>query len=136
MAPYPLLTNFDMPTGYIAACRRERSNTALQALNLLNDPVIIEAAQALAFRAIAAEEDPTERLRYVFKLCLARNPDPVEIDWLETSLQEQRMILQSDLKRAQKLFPVELEGIPPEDGAAWVSMSSVLLNLDEFLTRE
>lgn len=136
MAPYPLLTNFDMPTGYIAACRRERSNTALQALNLLNDPVFIEAAQALAFRAIAAEEDPTERLRYVFKLCLARNPDPVEIDWLETSLQEQRMILQSDLKRAQKLFPVELEGIPPEDGAAWVSMSSVLLNLDEFLTRE
>jgi cytochrome c553 len=136
MAPYPLLTNFDMPTGYEAACRRERSNTALQALNLLNDPVFIEAAQALAFRVITTEKDPTERLRHAFKLCLARNPDPIEIDWMQTSLQEQRLILKADPGRARKLFPVEVAGLTPEEGAVWVSMSSVLLNLDEFLTRE
>ena len=136
MAPYPLLTNFDMPTGYEAACRRDRSNTPLQALNLLNDPVFIEAARALAFRTLQAADGTTERLRHAFKLCLARDPDPIETDWLETSLEEQRSILAADPERARKLFPIETAGAPPEEGAAWVGIGSVLLNLDEFLTRE
>ncbi len=136
MAPYPLLTNFDMPTGYVAACRRDRSNTPLQPLNLLNDPVFIEAAQALAVRTLGEVDSTTERLNHAFKLCLARDPDPVETDWLQTSLAEQRSILAADPGRARKLFPVEMAGLAPEEGAAWVGISSVLLNLDEFLTRE
>ena len=136
MAPYPLLTNFDMPNGYDAACRRDRSNSPLQALNLLNDPVFIEAAQALAMRTLGETEATTDRLNHAFKLCLARDPEPVETDWLQTSLEEQRSILAADTKRARILFPIEMAGLPPEEGAAWVGVSSVLLNLDEFLTRE
>jgi len=47
MSPYPQLANFDMPGGYLPVCRRDRSNTALQSLNLLNDPVFFECARAL-----------------------------------------------------------------------------------------
>ena len=51
--PYPLLMNFDAPKSVATQCKREQSNTALQALNLLNDPVFVNAGTALAYRAIA-----------------------------------------------------------------------------------
>ena len=137
MAPYPQLSNFDMPAGYEASCRRSRSNTPLQALNLLNDPVFIEAAQALAARTLSeAPKDVSQRLSYAFWLCLSRDPDPVETDWLSTSFERQKEILASDPERAETLFPIELAGVSRTEGAAWVGVSSVLLNLDEFITRE
>jgi len=137
MAPYPLLTNFDMPAGYVASCRRDRSNSPLQALNLLNDPVFIESAQALAVRTLTeAPGGVAERLNYAFELCVGRQPEPVETDWLQTSFEEQKEILTQDSERAEKLFPLKLAGVSPEEGAAWVGVSSVLLNLDEFITRE
>ena len=137
MAPYPLLTNFDMPAGYVASCRRDRSNSPLQALNLLNDPVFIESAQALAARTLTeAPGGVAERLNYAFELCVGRQPEPVETDWLQTSFEEQKRILAQDSEQAQKLFPLKLASVSPEEGAAWVGVSSVLLNLDEFITRE
>ena len=74
--PYPFLANFDEPDSTLTCTRRRASNTPLQSLNLLNDPVFFEAAQALAWR-LQNEASGTfdERLNYAFKLCLDRKPD-------------------------------------------------------------
>ena len=137
MAPYPLLSAFDMPDTYESSCRRGRTNTPLQALNLLNDPVFVEAAQALAARALTEfGGDRTDRLRQVFRLCLARDPDAAEMDFLETSWDRQHAILERTPDSVEKLFAIELPGVSRIDGATWVALGSALLNLDEFLTRE
>ena len=137
MSPYPLLANFDMPGAYRPACRRGRSNTPLQALNLLNDPVFFEAARALAVRVLTeASRDVNDRLDYAFQLCLARNPDAIERDWLITAVHRQKEILQQNSELAQSTFPINVPGIPRIEAAAWAGASRVLLNLDEFITRE
>jgi hypothetical protein len=107
-APYPLLVNFDAPNGYGALCRRNRSNTPLQALNLLNDPVFVEAARALAVRA-GIEDGGLDR---AFELCLGRKPATDEREWLLAYWKSQ-----------------------PKHMAS-TGLASVLLNLDEFITRE
>lgn len=137
MAPYPLLSAFDMPDTYESACRRGRTNTPLQALNLLNDPVFIEAAQGLAVRAVTEfSGSPSDRLRQLFRLCLAREPEPAEADWLLSSWERHRRILERTPEAVGELFAIELPGVSPLDGAAWVTLGSALLNADEFLTRE
>ena len=137
MAPYPLLTAFDMPDTYESACRRGRTNTPLQALNLLNDPVFLEAAQALAVRAVTEFTGGLgEQLRQVFRLCLARDPEPSELDSLRASWDRQRRILGHTPESVAKLFAIEIPGVSQLDGATWVTLGSAILNLDEFLTRE
>jgi len=137
MSPYPFMTNFDMPPGYSPACYRGRSNTPLQALNLLNDPVFYEAARALAVRILSeSSEDSQDRLNHAFQLCLARLPDPDEQQWLSSAIEHQRQIIKREPELAHATLPVELPGIEPIDAAAWVGASRILLNLDEFITRE
>ena len=137
MSPYPLLGAFDMPDTYESACRRGRTNTPLQALNLLNDPVFLEAAQALAVRVVTEfEESLPERLAKVFRLCFAREPGPSEIDTLQSSWARHRAILERTPESVERLFAFDVPGVDPIDGATWVTLSSALLNLDEFLTRE
>ncbi len=108
--PYPELVNFDAPKSNVPVCLRERSNTSLQALNLLNDPVFVEAAGALAKR-IEAESKGNfpERLNYAFRLTLGREPTEAE-----------SQALRKYWERRQ----------------SWAGLSSILLNLDEFITRE
>jgi hypothetical protein len=121
----------------VAACSRERSNTPLQALNLLNDPVFIEAAQALAVRVI--EESPRdieERLRYAFRLCLARTPRPNELRQLREYFQRQVEIFEAEETSPREFMPVALAASSRVEGAAWTAVASVLMNLDEFITRE
>ena len=78
--PYPMLMAFDAPDATVSCGRRERSNTPLQALTLLNDPVYVEAAEALARRAV--DENPraslVEQLEYAFQLCTGRRPTDTE----------------------------------------------------------
>ena len=137
MFPYPFLANFDMPGGYEAVCRRGRSNSPLQALNLLNDEVFFEAAQAMAFRILAeGPADPQERLEHAFRLCLARSPAPEELEWLETAMRRQSEILEQEQGLARLTLPVEFPGIALSEAASWVGASRILLNLDEFITRE
>ena len=137
MAPYPLLSAFDMPDTYESACRRGRTNTPLQALNLLNDPAFLEAAQALAARIVTEiEGDLGERLREAFRLCLARDPDPTELDTLQTSWKRQREILERAPDSVAKLFALAIPNVSQLDGATWVTLAGALMNLDEFLTRE
>jgi hypothetical protein len=135
--PYPLLANFDAPDATTPSCRRRRSNTPLQALNLLNDPVCLEAAQGLAERILRESPDGFQkRLRYAYELTLARIPDARESERLLSYFEWQKSILRKDQKSAELLFPLRITGTDPAEAAAWVGVSRILLNLDEFLTRE
>jgi Protein of unknown function (DUF1553) len=129
--------------------RRNRSNTPLQALTLLNDQAFFEFAQGLALRILtnsrtstvnkASEAKPTdsERIRYAFRLCLARPPSDFEQERLSALLSQQREDFQSDLGEAHLLVPTNLPSeIESRELAAWTTVARVLLNLDEFITRE
>jgi len=138
MAPYPFLMNFDGAERSVAECSRERSNTPLQALNLLNDPVFHEAAQALARRALTEASGDTfgKRLDYVYRLSLNRLPAADETTRLERYLGDQKALLDASPGAAQKQFPAQLETADANEAAAWTGLAKVLLNLDEFVTRE
>jgi hypothetical protein len=127
--------NFDMPNSFAAVCRRDRSNTPLQALNLLNDPVFYEAAQALAVRTLReAEPGFAARLDRAFLLSLGRKPSPREQERLLGYYTAEQHLL--DRQATAAAFPFEIPGLEAQDGAAWVGVSRVLLNLDQFITRE
>lgn len=136
-APYAQLITFDAPDPVRTCSRRERSNTPLQALTLLNDPVFFEAAQALAARILdEGHGSVADRIRYGFELCTARDPDSEETARLARYFEKQKQILLKDKPSAEALFPNRVEGVDPIDAGAWAALSSVLLNLDEFLSRE
>ena len=136
--PYPFLANFDAPEASTAACSRERSNTPLQALNLLNDPVFFEASQALAARVLweSPRSDFRSRLDHAFRLCLIREATPSEQKRLFVFFVKQRQLLEKDPAAPEALFPAQLAGIDRLEASAWVGLSRVLLNLDEFISRE
>jgi mono/diheme cytochrome c family protein len=135
--PYPLLVNFDVPKATVAVCKRDRSNTPLQALNLLNDPVFLETAQALAVRVVS--EAPAEfrgRLNAAFQFALGRQANEAEYTRLQTYFEKQEAAFAKDEVNAAKLAPAALAGSTRAQVAAWTALASVVLNLDEFITRE
>ena len=136
--PYPTMINFDAPNANMSVCRRDRSNTPLQALDLLNDPVFFEAAQGLAVRVLrnASATRFAERLDYAYQVTLARSPNPREQERMLGLFQKQKEILGREPKSVAATFPYDLENVDKLDAAAWVSVASVLLNLDEFVTKE
>ena len=136
--PYPFLQNFDAREASTAECRRERSNTPLQSLNLLNDPVFFGAAQGLAMRILqeAPGTDFAERLDYAYQLCLSRQPKAWEQEKMLGYLTQQKRLLDNDPQAIASLFPAVLEGADRRELAAWVGVSRILINLDEFITRE
>jgi mono/diheme cytochrome c family protein len=137
-APHPALTVFDAPDAGATCTRRNRSNTPLQALTLLNDQGFFEYAQALAARVLK-EAPPSDegRLRYAFRLCLARQPSAVELNRLSRLLDQQRTAFAADPKKAEALLPAERpKGADAQQLAAWITIARVLMNLDEFITRE
>jgi hypothetical protein len=135
--PYPMLSNFDEPDSNVACTRRGRSDTPLQALNLLNDPVFTEAAQALAVRVLTEQPGPFDaKLDYAFDLCLGRQPAPQEKERLAKYYDAELGLLAKDRKNAETLMPFAVDGFDANQRAAWAGISRVLLNLDEFITRE
>ncbi len=136
--PYPFLQNFDAPDASTPACRRGRSNTPLQALNLLNDPVFFEAAQFLALRILKKLPAASfhDRLDFGFRLCLGRPPSANESEVMLSYLTRQKVILEKEPESVTELLPVGIDGADQTEAATWVALSRVLLNLDEFLTRE
>ncbi len=135
--PYPQLMNFDAPDAAVAACRRERSNTPLQALNLLNDPVFVESAQGLAARLLRETpgRDAASRAVHLFQLCLSREPGRREAEFLTDSYRQQAALFEKNTAAAA-FFPLEIPGVARTDAAAWTAVASAILNLDEFITRE
>jgi hypothetical protein len=141
-SPYPLLPTFDAPDANTSCTRRVRSNTPLQALTLANDRAFFEIAQGLASRMLhaVAKDSPyaaTERLRYGFRACLSRDPSESEFAALGDFLASQRTAFAADAESAKSAAPADLpEGIDPVEGASWTAVARVLLNVDEFITRE
>jgi Protein of unknown function (DUF1553)/Protein of unknown function (DUF1549)/Planctomycete cytochrome C len=135
--PYPQLMNFDAPSASLSCTRRERTDTPLQALDLMNDPVFYEAAQTLAFRVMRESTGPfRDRLNYAFKITVGREPNQREAERMGKYYDEALRGIQSAPATMAALFPNRLEGVPQNEAAAWVELSRVLLNLDEFITRE
>jgi mono/diheme cytochrome c family protein len=135
--PYPQLMNFDEPNANLACTRRERTNTPLQALNLLNDPVFFEAAQGLAFRIMRESNGPfRDRLNYAYEVALGRPPAAREAERMGKFFDDTSRSLQANPQTVTALFPNRIEGVPQSEAAAWVEVSRVLLNLDEFITRD
>ncbi len=136
-SPYPELVNFDAPDSRLACTRRRRSNTPLQALNLLNDAAFFEAAQGLAARTLReVPDDFRARLSYAFELVLSRAPNAHELDDLAKYYGVQKALFEKDDKSAALAAPYVPDGVSQGDMAAWVGVSRVLMNLDEFVTRE
>jgi mono/diheme cytochrome c family protein len=135
-SPYPMLVNFDAPTTLVTAVRRERSNTPLQALNLLNDPVFVEAAQALAVRTLRQAGGFGDRLERMFRLCLSRAPTAAEKDRLTAFFEREREVVRNEAGAAGKIAPFVPAGQDPIDVAAWTGLARGVMNLDEFITRE
>src|SRR5262249_19085999 len=89
--PYPALQVFDAPNGDFACVRRSRSNTRLQALTALNEPVFLECARALGRKALAeGGRTDTERLTYAFRRCVAREPTGEELAVLQGLLDKEK----------------------------------------------
>jgi hypothetical protein len=131
-SPYPMLMTFDAPDSNVCCVRRERSNTPLQALTLLNDTVFVECARALGRRLAGRTGSTDERIRHAFRLCLTREPTARERTRLGRLFEELRALCRANAKEAARLAG-EGEG---DETAAWIMIARTLLNLDEFVTRE
>ncbi len=142
--PYPALQTFDAPNGDFSCVRRARSNTPLQALVTLNEPLFMECAQALALRTLReGGADDAARLNYAFRRCLARSPDEVERQELLALLAREAKHFAEGWTNAQTVAypkpdqPPQLPpGSTPTQLAAWTMVSRVILNLDETITKE
>ena len=137
--PHPGLMVFDSPDALTMTTRRNRSNTPLQALTLLNDAGFYEFAQGLAqrvFRERPAASDP-DRVEHAFRLCLARLPRQPEKESLEGLLATQLDEFRTKPDRAPEILTLATpEGADLPETAAWTMVARVLLNLDEFITRD
>jgi mono/diheme cytochrome c family protein len=139
--PYPMLQAFDAPNGDMSCVRRDRSNTPLQALTTLNEPMFLETARALALKTVreggATEKD---RLRFAFRRVVSRTPSEREADMLLTLLAKQTEKHKADpwqLAADDPANPPALPaGVTPAQLAGWTTLSRVLLNLDEAITKE
>jgi hypothetical protein len=134
--PLPMLITFDAPEASVSCTRRERSNSPLQALTLLNNALSVECAQALG-RKLQAGSQPAwrEEIRAGFATVLGRPPEPAEEARLERFCTTQEQAFTRDPAAAQALLCGKSEGDPARP-ATLVAMSRVLLNLDESITRE
>ncbi len=135
-APFAAFATFDAPTSEVACVRRERSNTPLQALTLLNDPAFVEAARALG-RRVATEGpgDPVGRARLAFRLCVGREPSEDEVAPIVAFQARQAARIRSGELKAPKINGPAPAGDPIEL-ASWSVVARALLNLDETITKE
>jgi hypothetical protein len=128
---------FDAPDSNVCCMKRERSNTPLQSLTLLNDVVFVECAQAFGKRLAEQPGDLRQRIRQAFRTALTREPTPAELSRLESLWHEFRAEAQREPQAAEQLLgSYKPAGVSVSEAAAWVGVARVLLNLDEFITRE
>jgi hypothetical protein len=138
--PYPEMLTFDGTSRETCTIRRARTNTPLQALVLLNDPVFVECAQALARKMDACGNGALdEQIAAGLRTALLREPRPAEIAALGDLYRERIAVYRQDAAAAEKLACDPLGPLPPGADpahlAALTAVANVILNLDEFLTK-
>jgi hypothetical protein len=142
--PFPALQTFDVPNADVSCVRRQRSNSPLQALVSLNEPIFVECSQALARKTLAeGGQTDQERITYAFRSALARSPQPDEMSDLMSLLNKERQRIADGWVNAAEVgagtngIPKNLPaGATPTQLAAYTVVSRVLLNLDETITKE
>jgi hypothetical protein len=125
---------FDAPSGEACVARREVTNSALQALTMLNDVVLLDAARGLAKRAIEHDGKTEDRVAWLFKLCLARLPSDDETARIARFYEAQRARFAE--AKSQGASVAGPGAGPAEERAAWTATARAILNLDEFITKE
>ncbi len=137
--PYPSMATFDAPNREVCTIRRATTNTPLQALVTLNDPVYVEAAQGLARRMLNGGSTVEERAVQGFRICLARPPSEVELEELLQLYHQAYERYAANTAAAEKLIanPASPPQEPqdPSELAAWTLVGNVLLNLDEMFMK-
>lgn len=139
-APYPSMTTFDATSREVCTIRRIRTNTPLQALVTLNDPVFVEASQGLARRVLReAAGNEADALQRMFWIVLSRSADPQEVEVLTSTLATAKQEFQDSPEDAKQLAEMPLGPLPEGSDtvqlAAWTVIANVVLNLDEALAR-
>jgi hypothetical protein len=133
-APFAFANTFDAPTGEACIVNRDKSNTPLQALSLLNDVTIIEAAQALGKHLMETPGTPEQLISEAFVRCFSRSPSPEELAAVLDFYQKQQQRFIAAPESAKSLAgngPAET--IIPR--AAWTAVARALMNMDEFVTK-
>ena len=138
--PYPSMSTFDAPNRDTCVVRRARTNTPLQALVTMNDPVYVEAAQAQARRIIKdGGRTSADKAAYAMKLALVRPATDAEVNRLVKLFGDSKAKYAKDAALAVKFATVPLgplpKGIAAADAAAWTVVASVILNLDEMFMK-
>ena len=138
-SPHPGLMVFDSPDSLTISTRRNRSNTPLQALTLLNDSGFHEFAQGLAMRVLVEmpDRDVADRAAHAFRTCLARPPSPGELGSLARLATHQLDEFRTHPEQADDVLTLNPgRDVDRAETAAWTVVAGVLMNLDEFITRE
>jgi hypothetical protein len=138
---HPSLAAFDAPTREECTVERPRSNTPQQALVLLNDPIYVEAARVFAERVLRDGGKSTDdRIRYAFRQALGRQAQEKEVTLLRGMYEQHLRQYQQDANGAAELLRVgdrpAAKDVPAAELAAWTSVTRVVLNLHETITRE
>ena len=137
--PHPAMLFFGTPFREVCTIQRPRSNTPLQALNLMNAPTYVEASRFLAVRMMENSADAPQRLAYGFRAALARTPRPAEMTILERAHQRALADFRADPEAAKALLAVGTKPADPKydsaELAAFTSVASTILCMDETITK-
>ena len=137
--PYPSMVAFDAPNREVCTVRRDRTNTPLQALVTMNDPVYIEAAQALARKMVSSGKSISEQISKGFEICLSRKPDADELNRLVELFDQVKTKYSQNENLAMQMATDPIGPVPngmnATDLAALTVTCNVLLNLDEILMK-
>jgi len=138
--PHPLMTTFDTPDREVCSVRRSRTNTPIQALAVMNAPIFVESARTLAEAILdSPSESDSVNLARAFQLATGRNPDTQELDTLLSALEEMKDSFKNVPEEAEAYLTVgrrpASEKHPEWKLAAYTAVMSLILNLDESLTK-
>ncbi len=139
-AHYPAFATFDAPNREVCTFVRQRTQTPLQSLVLMNDPAFVECARGLAQRVMKEEPDDLDRrLLRAFRLTLGRVPSEDELATLKRTYEQQLAVFQEDPKAVEELLKVGESKVPESLDrvklAAMTAVANVLLNLNETITK-